>query len=308
MAGGTRSRVAHSLAGYAALVRVPNLFTTPPDVLLGAALATATGAAVSSGGLLGLMIASMLLYAAGTTLNDAFDAPTDASERPERPIPSGNVSRRTGFRFGALLLFSGVTTASIAAGVGGGIVAVLIAVGIVLYDGVLKGGLVGFTTMGTIRGLNVLLGATAARLSPTEMSLPSISVVLAVVVYISAVTFMAAKETETGNRHTILVAGFGAVVAGVLAGLRLVSIQPGAIPIVVTLILTIGFLGWVGQALWRAYRNPVPRIIGPTVGTCVLAVVILDAAFAAPVSLVWAFAILVFLIPAIGLKQWFRVS
>lgn len=308
MAGGTRSGVAHSLADYATLVRVPNLFTAPPDVLLGAALATTTGTAVSSSGLLGLMIASMLLYAAGTTLNDAFDAPKDATERPERPIPSGEVSRRTGFRFGVLLLLSGITTASFAASASGGIVAVAIAVAIVLYDGVLKGGIVGFTIMGSIRGLNVLLGVTAARLSPSEIILTSMSVVLAVVIYISAVTFMAAKETKTGNRHVILVAGFGAVVAGLLAVLRLVNTRPTAIVMVVTIILGISFIGWVGQALWHAYQNPVPQTIGPAVGTCVLALVILDATFAAPISLGWAIAILVFLLPAVGLKQWFHVS
>lgn len=250
----------------------------------------------------------MLLYAAGTTLNDAFDAPEDATERPERPIPSGKVSRRTGFSFGAFLLLGGITAASFTAGVGGGIVAIAIAVAILLYDGALKGGIVGFAVMGTIRGLNVLLGIVAARLSPTELSLTSISVVLVVGVYISAVTFMAAKETETGNRYAILVAWLGAVVAGVLAVLRLISIRPSSIATVATLILGIGFLGWVGRALWSAYRNPVPQTIGPAVGTCVLGLVILDAAFAAPVGLSWAIVIVGFLLPAIGLKQRFRVS
>ena len=33
------------------------------------------------------------LYAAGMVLNDAFDAELDARERPERPIPSGRISR-----------------------------------------------------------------------------------------------------------------------------------------------------------------------------------------------------------------------
>lgn len=308
MAGGTRSGFAHSLAGYAALVRVPNLFTAPPDVLLGAALATTTGTTVSSAGLLGLMIASVLLYAAGTTLNDAFDAPKDATERPERPIPSGKVSRQTGFRFGVLLLLGGVTTASVAAGVGGAVVAVAIAVAIVLYDGVLKGGVVGFAVMGGVRGLNVLLGMTAAHLFPTAVSLSSLSVVLAVVVYISAVTFMASKETERGNRHAVFVAGVGAAVAGGLSVLHLVSLRPDAIATMATLVLGIGFVGWVGRALWRAYRDPVPETIGPAVGTCVLALVILDATFAAPVGLGWTLAILAFLIMAIGLKQWFRVS
>lgn len=308
MAGGVRSRFAHSLASYAALVRVPNLFTAPPDVILGGALATAAGTTVSSPDLLGLATSSVLLYAGGTTLNDAFDAPKDATERPERPIPSGQISRRTGFGFGGLLLLGGVATASIATGVGGGVVAVAIAVAIVLYDGALKGGIAGFATMGVTRGLNVLLGVTAAHLSPTDLPPTSLGVILAVAAYISAVTFMAATETEIGDRRAILVAGLGAAVAGGLAFLRLAVIRPGATATAVTLLLGIGFLGWVGRALRRAYREPIPEVIGPTVGTCVLALVVLDAAFAAPVGLAWALAVLAFLLPAIGLKQWFRVS
>lgn len=308
MAWGAQSRFTHSIADYAALVRVPNLFTAPPDVLLGAALAAATGASVFPSVLVGLAFASVLLYAAGTTLNDAFDAPKDAIERPERPIPSGGVSRRTGFAFGVLLLLGGVTTASVVAGGVGGIVAAVIAVAILLYDGTLKGGVAGFAIMGTIRGLNVLLGVTAARLSPTELPLVSISVIVAVIVYISAITFMAAKETETGNRHAVLVAGFGASVAGLTALLRLVSVRTDILATVATFALTIGFFGWVGRALWRAFRNPVPGTIGPAVGRSVVALVILDAAFAAPVSLGWSIAILSFFVPAIGLKQLFSVS
>lgn len=308
MAGSTRSRFARSLADYAALVRVPNLFTAPPDVLLGVALAAGAGASVATPGVVGLAVASVLLYAAGTTLNDAFDAPADATERPERPIPSGRVSRRAGFGFGALLLLGGVATATLAAGATGGVVAAGIAVAILLYDGVLKGGLAGFATMGAIRGLNVLLGATAAGLSPAELPGGAIAVALAVTAYVSGVTYMAANETERGNRHAVAVAGLGALVAGAFLGLRLLGARPGAVPTLVTLGLAVGFLGWVGRALWNAFREPVPGTIGPAVGTCVLALVLLDAAFAAPTSLGLAAVILSFLVPAIGLNRFFSVT
>src|SRR5262245_63491269 len=41
------------------------------------------------------LAAGSLFYSGGMALNDAFDAEIDARERPERPIPSGRVSRGT---------------------------------------------------------------------------------------------------------------------------------------------------------------------------------------------------------------------
>ncbi|MFC4450861.1 UbiA family prenyltransferase [Halorussus aquaticus] len=304
--GDARSRFARSVAGYAELVRVPNLFTAPPDVLLGAALAAATGPGVTPGGVAGLALASMLLYAAGTTLNDAFDADVDAVERPERPIPSGRVARRTGYALGGALLVSGVAVAGDAAGVVGGVVAASVAGGIVLYDGVLKGGVAGFAAMGAVRGLNVLLGTTAGE-SPTP-SLAAAGVALAVTAYIAAVTFMASRETESGGRRTVLVAGSGAVVAAAVLLVRLAVARPSPLDGAASLVLGVGFLAWTGRALGRAYRNPVPETIGPAVGTCVLALAVLDAAFAATVDAAWSLVILLFLVPAVGLKQWFSVT
>lgn len=303
---GTRSRVARTVAGYAELVRVPNLFTAPPDVLVGAALASATGSGVSVVGVAGLSLASMLLYAAGTALNDAFDADVDADERPERPIPSGRISRRNGFALGAASLVAGVAAAGIAAGVVGSVVAAAVAGGIVLYDGALKGSFVGFATMGAVRGLNVLLGTTAGT-SPTP-SASSVVVVLAVATYIAAVTFMAAGETESGGRGSVLVAGGGAVVAAAVLGGRLAVVRPGAVETGAAVLLGVGFLAWTGRALRGAYRDPVPSVVGPAVGTCILALVVLDAAFAASVGAAWGLAALAFLVPAVGLKRWFRVS
>ncbi len=54
--------------------------------------------------LAGLLIALSLAYVAGMYLNDAFDAAIDRRERPDRPIPSGRVARRTVFVAGFAML------------------------------------------------------------------------------------------------------------------------------------------------------------------------------------------------------------
>lgn len=292
-------------AAVAALVRVPNLFTAPPDVILGAALAAGAGTAVAPRAVAGLSVASMFLYSGGTTLNDAFDAPRDATERPERPIPSGDVSRRTGFGLGATFLLLGVVSSVAAGGLVAGAVATLTASGILLYDGTLKGGAVGFLTMGAVRGLNVVLGTTAGDdVLPLRWFLPPV----VVATYIAAVTFMAARETKGENRYAVLVAAAGATMATLTVGLHVVLAGPGIVTAGVGVALAVGFLLWTGTALREAYAEPVPETVGPAVGTCILGLVMLDAAFAAATGVVWAIAAVTFLIPAAGLSRAFDVT
>ena len=55
-----------------------------------------------------LLVALSLFYVGGMYLNDAFDAGIDAVERPERPIPSGQVSAETVFAAGFGMLALGL--------------------------------------------------------------------------------------------------------------------------------------------------------------------------------------------------------
>ncbi|WP_210424203.1 UbiA family prenyltransferase [Halorussus ruber] len=300
-------------SAYAELVRLANLFTAPPDVILGAALASAAevgvgaDAPVSLRATAGLAVGSMLLYAGGTTLNDYFDAPKDAEERPERPIPSGRVSRSSALRFGLGLLGVGVVVSGAAAGLWGALVAGSLAGTILLYDGVLKGGSAGFLAMGSARGLNVLLGTTAAvEISPVGLPAWALAVPVVIAGYVAAVTYMAAEEASGAERRAIAVAGVGVGVA-FAAVLVLLWTTASASPLVGTA-LAGGFLAWTGRVLAGAYRNPAPEVVGPAVGTCVLALVVLDAAFASVAGLRWAFAAVAFLLPAIGLSRAFDVS
>jgi 4-hydroxybenzoate polyprenyltransferase len=79
------------------------------------------------------------MYLAGMFLNDAFDRTIDAIERPDRPIPSGQVSAAEVFGVGFLLLAFGVlgiTGLSVATGAGWEPVASVVglAIAIVFYD------------------------------------------------------------------------------------------------------------------------------------------------------------------------------
>lgn len=314
------SALRDSLSAYAALVRVPNLFTAPPDVLAGAALAVAgAGASASAGGTTspatarpatgaGLAVASVLLYAAGTTLNDYFDAPEDAEQRPERPIPSGAVARESALALGVALLAGGVALAAFAAGERAGLVAATLAAAIVLYDGVLKDTAAGFLAMGTTRGLNVTLGLAGVGVGLGSLPSWTLAVPVVVTAYVAGVTFMAAGETEGGNREAVAVAAAGMLAAGVAATIIPELAGADGSRAMVTFVLAAGFLLWSGRPLGRALSEPVPETVGPAVGKCVLGLVLLDAAFATVAGLGWGLLVAVFFPAALLAARMFDVT
>jgi 4-hydroxybenzoate polyprenyltransferase len=326
-----RSDLRRTIGGYAELLRVPNLFTAPPDVFLGAALIAATNGTngtVSGSTVVavtGAALASMLLYAGGTALNDYFDAAVDAVERPERPIPSGRVPHAAALTVGLALLTSGVIVAFVAAGVVPAVVAAMLSVAILLYDGALKESAAGFLVMGVTRGLDVALGVTAMVAAGSELSTTSASVSVftfeivpatvtivgvpvVITSYIAAVTYMAAEEAVGIDRRAVAVGGAGTVFAALSVPVIYALVGIGPSRLALGLALTIGFLAWTGRALRRAYVDPVPETVGPAVGTCVLALVVLNAAFAAVGGVVQAGLVFAFFLPAVGLARVFNVS
>ena len=176
------------------LLRLPNLFTVPGDILVGWALAGARGSPA-----LGIA-ASLCLYVSGLLFNDWFDAAVDARERPGRPIPSGRVNRRAVLFLAVSLLALGIGLAG-----SGWVVAGLLALAILAYDGYVKNvpGL-GVGTMGLCRALNVLLGAAATWPAPW----PPIGAPLRVAagffwVYIILVSVVARDEAKPDAEPTI---------------------------------------------------------------------------------------------------------
>ena len=144
------------LWAFATLMRPANVVTAMADVLAGAAAAGTTG------GLPGLLLSTAALYAGGVVLNDVFDAKLDARERPERPIPSGRVSRGGAAALGGGLLALGVLLAGLVSHASF-LVAAAVAAMVLLYDAWAKHHLLaGPLAMGACRGLNLLLGLSAA--------------------------------------------------------------------------------------------------------------------------------------------------
>jgi hypothetical protein len=142
----------------AELVRLPAALTVPGDTLAGAAAAGwPCGKRTAA-----LPVASACLYWAGMALNDWADRELDATERPERPLPSGRV--RPGE---ALALAGGLTAAGLGAAAVAGrrplAVAAALAATVWTYDVVAKPTPAGPAVMAATRFLDVLMGAAGHR-------------------------------------------------------------------------------------------------------------------------------------------------
>jgi 4-hydroxybenzoate polyprenyltransferase len=155
------------------LLRLPLAATAVADIWAGHLAVRTLSTSTAAGGVpaaapldvpvfLLLQAAAVLFYGGGMTLNDAFDALRDRTLHPERPIPSGAVTRPAAFLQGGLLLAAGLALAALA-GPGHARAGGLLAGAILLYDGALKRfAIPGALAMGFCRYLDVQLGAGLA--------------------------------------------------------------------------------------------------------------------------------------------------
>jgi UbiA prenyltransferase family len=154
------------------LGRVSNLPTVITNVLAGCMLSTTEFSLPVYAGLCGSMT---LAYVGGMYLNDAFDREYDARFRPERPIPSGEVSARRVFGLGFGMLGAGVLCVALIAmrGAGGTVLAagssmLALAGTIVFYDLYHKQNPLSPVVMGACRVLVYLTaGLTVASWPPS---------------------------------------------------------------------------------------------------------------------------------------------
>lgn len=280
---------------YLRLMRPPNLVTASADVLAG----FAAGGLAAPQKLPWLLLATTVLYAGGVVLNDVFDARLDALERPERPIPSGHVTRRAAGVFGGVLLAGGVAAALIAS-LFSGAVAALIAACALLYNGWGKHRPVtGAVNMGVCRGLNLLLGLSAAP----ELFAHRWALALIPLAYVAAITVVSRGEVRGGARSSGLaaLALVGAVTAVLLAMAPLQSWM---------LLPFLTLFAWrVLPPFWQAVRRPEPGVVQAAVRAGVLGLIPLDATIAAAYAgLVFGLAVLALLALAAALARLFAVA
>lgn len=249
-----------------------------------------------------LLLATVGLYAGGITFNDVFDAELDRSERPERPIPSGHISRSGAALLGSLLLLGGVV-AALQVSRFSAVLAAAIALAALFYDAYGKH----FSwfaplNMGACRGLNLLLGMSAVPSIVHELWLMA----LIPIAYIAAVTTISRGEVHGGKRRAGVAALLliGAVSVGILAlGLMQDFELLMAVPFLAL------FLWFVVPPFVKAVRRPHPQWIRAAVKTGVIMLIVLNATIAAGFAGLWYGLLVLSLLPiSIGLSRLFAVT
>jgi len=258
--------------------------------------------------LLLLTITSILLYVVGIIINDYRDLELDRKERPDRPLPSGKISRRSALAIAFIATILAIILATFV-GIPSLLLAVILLITIVAYDCWLKNNILGYFTIALARVFNVVLGCSPGItiLITNQNDLARISVILvSTFLYVTAISYMSRIEVEPSPKKS---------------NFQISVVLLSLVPAILTYFTLMGFFKWdlflslvifVGmlvKSLVRKYGSSNPKVIKKIVGNLVLSIIILDSAFmSGTLGFAYGLSLLVFLIPAVILSRRFYVT
>lgn len=238
------------------LGRVSNLPTVWTNVLSGSVLA---GAGAIGAEFAVMLAAFSLFYTGGMFLNDAFDAAFDAAQRPERPIPSGEVGRGEVYRWGYGMMAAGIALLAVV-GLGMGartgllpaVAGLMLAATITYYDWRHKGNVFSPVVMGLCRVLvYVGAGLCITRALPDALWIGAALMLC----YLIGLTYIA-KQENLGKVENLWPLAFLAVPVAWGAWRALAQPVTGAFWLL--------FSAWMLVALWylrRRAKGDIPRAV-----------------------------------------------
>ena len=304
-----------SVLGWLRLMRLPNVFTAIADIAMG--FVFVRHSLQPWGAFAMLAAASAMLYTAGMILNDVFDFDIDTRERPERPLPSGQIplplARAIGFTllglgvlfsWGAGLIFASETVPAIRAG----LIATALAASVLFYNTWLKRTPAGPLGMGLCRFLNVLLGMSLVA-APLDWMLgygpEHLLAAAGIAVYIVGVTWFARSEA-TDSQKWQLTAAMGVMAAGIIllgsCAMFLPAVRTSHTAFWVLLgLLMVTVLRRCGAAV----ADPSPGNVQTAVKHSILSLIWLDAAVCLALAHPgYAIGVAALLIPTLILGRW----
>ncbi|MDQ4101881.1 MAG: UbiA family prenyltransferase [Thermoproteota archaeon] len=289
--------VSKRLKEYLLLIRLPNVFTTPSNILVGyfAAVSAAEAQGVH---LIALAVSSGLLYIAGIVLNDFFDIEIDKKERPSRPLPSGKISKAyaLGIAIVALLI---ANTVALLVGPVTLAVSLALTLAIIAYDYRLKYSVVGPFAMGSTRFLNVILGASPMLLYIDGHSIAIVgAAALLLFLYVSSITLLSKKEVanESQNSIPVFFMVFGVISATIILGMLL--------QLEWTFLISLSIFAAVMIGTFKQYLGKEKRSVQKAVRNMVISIIILDSVFVTgTVGLSYGLATLLLVAPVVVLAK-----
>jgi len=186
------------------------------------------------------MVISLAAYCAGLVINDLADYKEDLRERPDRPLPSGGVSRRTALFLAVVFIAIAIgTAATVSLAV---FISTIFLLALILFYNLLakRIPILGPVVMGVCRGASVQLGIHAVMSNPTNYQILPAVVIAG---YICGLSGVARNETSNPRIPALI----GKLISGLL------FIQAGFCAYA-------GGAGWVAALLLLALW-PVSRLV-----------------------------------------------
>ncbi len=292
------------MLAYIRLIRLPNVFTSIADVLAGAFIINGLLQNLNFGLIVPvfcLAIASACLYANGIIWNDIMDIDIDRHERPDRPLPSGQITLHQAFILSVVLTTIALTSSAFVSFTAL-VVSSIILFSTFLYNAVTKHmTILGSISMALCRAFNLALGFCVMKDFSFHANDPAIPQVLFYpfihFAYIFSVTFLGTMQEgkiqpEKIFITTILLLGLGGYIFFVTDEIPFTSRF---------VIATI--LGTCVYKIIHIYRFPVGKNVGAAIKHCLLMLIPLNAMLATAGSpgflgMLPAFIVLTLMIPA----------
>ncbi|TGK49258.1 polyprenyltransferase [Leptospira kanakyensis] len=287
-----------NLRAYFTLLRPANVVTAVADILAGMAI---VGFVWKNNTPVFLLLSTICLYGGGVVLNDYFDTNIDTKERPERPIPSGKVSRTSALILGSILLCFGVGFAFFYQ-IQSGWIAFVIVLLILTYNRFAKhSSIFGPIVMGMCRGGNLILGMSLVA----DLTVSNLAFSFFPILYIAAITMISRDEVHGGKKTPLVFAGIFYLT--VFLFLSLISYRLGNLSFSIPFVIL--HSGMIFPPLFKAYKNPIGPNIGKAVKAGVISLILLDACFVASFGFFSLAILVLFLLPiSILLSKYFSVT
>ncbi|WKZ15123.1 MAG: UbiA family prenyltransferase [Candidatus Jettenia caeni] len=260
------------LHSWLELVRLPNLFTVPGDILVGAFLAGIAKNELSV--IFPVIIISLSLYISGLILNDYADYEIDKEERPLRPMPSGRICPKTALAVSSILIgmallisflisennllpFFAIQRTWVFT------IVLLLVMFILLYNKLARRiPWLSFIIMGLCRGLNVLLGAAIVTNSFHSKILYGAGIEALYIVSVSSIAYSEIKRPPSA----------------VMCWLPFISLLTLGVPLYITGISLLKMCAFFITFAWifyiighiRYYREQIPARIGDLIRSLLL--------------------------------------
>jgi UbiA prenyltransferase family len=262
---------------YLLLIRLPNLFTLPSNIILGYILvSTFTLAITTVIQIFMLVTISILLYCVGLVLNDLFDYEIDKKERPNRPLASGKISRKVAIVIVTILASISLILSLMVSLTTFGISLLILAI-IFAYDKYLKNTQAGPFTIAAARVTNIILGTTANIYSVENFpqNIHLMFVLTITFVYVSLVGFLSRYEVQ-GFSVNIKLYLIPVIIAGIVFSIVLFNLL-GFFKYESLLILIL-FSLLMGRTIYNMYNKDSQRI-QLAVKHMILSIIVLDSTF-----------------------------